>query len=68
MINFFAGNPEYYVNRSRACMQIGLIDMAYADLKKTLELDPSHEVAGSMLQNFNSSSKLAFDGKNFRKI
>lgn len=48
-IDFFSGNPEYYVNRSRACMQIGLIDMAFSDLKKTLELDPSHEVAASML-------------------
>ena len=24
-IDFFSGNPEYYVNRARACMQIGLV-------------------------------------------
>ena len=30
-------------------MQIGMVEMAYQDLKKTLELDPSHEVAASML-------------------
>ena len=49
-------------------MQIGLIDHAYADLKKTLELDPSHEVAGSMIQNFNQETKLAFTGRNFIKV
>lgn len=52
-IDFFSQNPEYYVNRARACMQIGMLDMAFNDLKKTLDLDPTHDVAASMLQNFN---------------
>ena len=34
-------------------MQIGMLDQAYTDLKKTLDLDPTHDVAASMLQNFN---------------
>lgn len=67
-IDFYSNNPEYYVNRARACMQTGSIDMAFADLKKTLDLDPSHEVASAMLQNFNQNSKLAFTGRKFVKI
>ena len=31
-IDFFSGNPEYYVNRARACMQLGLVDTAFKDL------------------------------------
>lgn len=49
-------------------MQTGNIDMAFADLKKTLDLDPSHEVASAMLQNFNQNTKLAFTGRKFVKI
>ena len=49
-------------------MQTGQVDMAYADLKKTLDLDPQHDVAASMLQNFNSDTKLAFTGRKFVKI
>ena len=49
-------------------MQIGMVDMAYNDLKKTLDLEPSHSVASSMLQNFNQDSKLAFTGRKFVKI
>ena len=49
-------------------MQIGLVDLAHSDLKKTLELDPTHEVASSMLQNFNQNPKLAFTGRIFVKI
>lgn len=48
-IDFFGRNPEYYINRARSCLQIGLVDQVYADLKKTLELNPQHEVASSML-------------------
>lgn len=49
-------------------MQIGMVDMAFTDLKKTLDLDPTHDVAASMLQNFNQTSKLAFTGRKFVKI
>jgi hypothetical protein len=49
-------------------MQLGLIEQAFKDLQKTLELDPSHAVAASMIQNFNVQPKLAFTGRNFVKI
>ena len=49
-------------------MQIGMVDMAHNDLKKTLDLDPSHDVAAAMLQNFNQTTKLAFTGRKFVKI
>ena len=45
-----------------------MVDMAYNDLKKTLDLDPQHDVAASMLQNFNQNNKLAFTGRKFVKI
>lgn len=67
-IDFFDGNPEYYINRARSCMQLGLIDVAYGDLKRCVELDPQHEVAASLLQQFNSEKKPLFVGKNFIKI
>jgi len=31
-------------------MQLGLTDVAYGDLKRTLELKPNHDVASSLLQ------------------
>jgi hypothetical protein len=49
-------------------MQLGLVDQAFRDLTKALELEPSHAVAGSMMVNFNTQSKLAFTGRNFVKI
>jgi tetratricopeptide (TPR) repeat protein len=48
-IDFFAGNPEYYINRARSCMTLGLVDVAYSDIQKCLELDPSHEIAANLL-------------------
>lgn len=67
-IDFFGGSADFYVNRARSSMQLGLIEQAFKDLQKTLELDPTHAVAASMMQNFNRSSKLAFTGRNFVKI
>lgn len=67
-IDFFDRNPEYYINRARCCMQLGLVDVAYSDLRRTLELKPNHEVASSLLQQFNTNKKLVFSGKNFIKI
>lgn len=66
-IDFFGGSPEYYINRARASMELGLVEHAYNDIKKTLEMDPSHQVAATMLQNFNTSQKLVFTGRNFVK-
>jgi len=52
-IEFFSENPEYYVNRARACMELALNEQAYADLKKCIELDSSHGVACALIQQFN---------------
>jgi hypothetical protein len=30
-------------------MELGLVDVAYADLKRTIELKPTHEIASSLL-------------------
>lgn len=35
-IDFFSGNPEYYVNRARSCMQLGMVETAFSDLQKCL--------------------------------
>lgn len=31
-IDFFGASPEYYINRARACMQLGLVEQAFKDL------------------------------------
>jgi hypothetical protein len=49
-------------------MELGMVDIAYKDLQKTLEMDPQHEIAQSMIQNFNQAPKLAFTGKRFVKV
>ena len=67
-IDFFAGNAEYYVNRARSCMQLQLMDSAYRDLKKCLELNPTHELASSMLMSFNTDKKLSFHSGRFIKV
>jgi hypothetical protein len=49
-------------------MQLGMIETAFSDLQKCLQMNPTHNVASSMMQNFNTSQKLAFTGKKFVKI
>lgn len=57
--------PEVYINRARACSEIGLMDKAYADIEKTLELQPNHPMANSMIQNYNRDTKPSFQGRRF---
>jgi hypothetical protein len=45
-----------------------MFDIAYNDLRRTLELKPNHETASSLLQQFNTNKKLVFTGKNFIKV
>ncbi len=49
-------------------MQLGLMDVAFQDLKKCLELDPSNQVAFSLLQQFNVDKKLVFTGGRYIKV
>jgi tetratricopeptide (TPR) repeat protein len=57
-----AGNAEYYVNRARACLEMGSFEAAYADLQKALEIDPCHDMASSLLQNFNRDKRVQYLG------
>jgi len=49
-IDFFDKNPEYYLNRAKACMELGLYDTTYNDLKKCLELNPTCERSSALFQ------------------
>ena len=49
-IEFFDNNPEYYLNRARACMELGHYDTCYQDLKKSLELNPNCERSNALFQ------------------
>ena len=49
-IEFFGNNPEYYLNRARACMELGHYDTCYQDLKKALELNPNCERSNALFQ------------------
>ena len=49
-IEFFDNNPEYYLNRARACMELGHYDTSYQDLKKSLELNPNCERSNALFQ------------------
>ena len=66
-IEFFAENPEYYVNRARACMELAMNEQAYSDLQKCLELDSTHGVANALIQQFNQAKKPMFNGRRFLK-
>lgn len=55
--------PEVFINRARACVELGLVENAYSDIEKTLELQPSHPVANAMIQNFNRDTKPSFQNK-----
>ena len=52
-IDFFSGNPEYYLNRAKACMELGQFGNAFEDLKVVLELDPTDDRANGMMMQFN---------------
>lgn len=41
--------PEAFNNRGRACLELRQIDLALYDFEKTIELDPTHAFAQSML-------------------
>lgn len=64
-IDFFGGNPEYYLNRAKCCMELGDYDVVYKDLTKCLDLNPSCERANALIQQFNKDSKVVFTGKKF---
>ena len=57
-IEYFGGNPEYYVNRARSSLEMGSFESGYADLQKALELDPTHDMASSLIQNFNRDKRV----------
>ena len=57
--------PEAFLNRAKAWIELGLIDSAYSDIEKTLELQPSHPTANAMIQNFNRDTKPAFKNGKF---
>ena len=57
--------PDVFLNRARACTELGLVDSAYADIEKTLDLQPDHVMANSMIQNFNRDTKPAFQNGKF---
>ena len=57
-----AGNAEYFVNRARSCLELGMFDSAYVDLQKALEIDPCHDMASSLLQNFNRDKRIQYVG------
>mmetsp|Transcript_477 Transcript_477/g.531 ORF Transcript_477/g.531 Transcript_477/m.531 type:complete len:274 (+) Transcript_477:679-1500(+) len=68
-IDYFDENAEYFVNRARSCAELGLIDSAYSDLQKALELDPSHDMASSMIQSYNRDKKLFYiEGRFYKNI
>ena len=46
------------MNRARSCVELGLVESAYNDLMKAIEIDPSHDMANSMIQNFNRDKKI----------
>lgn len=46
------------MNRARSCLEMGALEAAYADLQKALELDPSHGMANSLIQNFNRDKRI----------
>ena len=53
--------PEVFVNRARACVELGQMKNAFSDLDKTLVLSPNHEMAHSLLQRFNRAPKPQFE-------
>jgi hypothetical protein len=48
-------------------LRLGMTDVAYSDLRQCLQLKPDHDVASSLLQQFNTGKKLVFTGRNFVK-
>lgn len=67
-IDFFDGNPEYFLNRARACMELGEFDTVYKDLQRCLELNPQCDRASALMQQFNCERKVMFVGKKFVKV
>lgn len=57
-IDYFDRNPEYFVNRARSCIELGLIESAYTDLQRAIDQDPNNEMANGLIQNFNRDKKL----------
>jgi hypothetical protein len=57
--------PEVFINRARAWVELGLIDSAFSDIERTLELQPNHPMANAMIQNFNRDTKPSFQGGKF---
>ena len=48
IIEFFDKNPEYFLNRAKASMELGHFDTTYQDLKKCIELNPTCERANAL--------------------
>ena len=57
--------PEAFLNRAKAWTELGLIDSAYSDIEKTLEIQPNHPTANAMIQNFNRDTKPSFKNGKF---
>ena len=38
-------------------MELGLLESAYKDLQRALQLEPRHQVANSIMTNFNKDKK-----------
>ena len=67
-IEYYPANAEYYVNRARASLEMPQgFESAYGDLQKALEIDPAHDMASALIQNFNRDKRVQFVNGKFVK-
>ncbi|CAI2365018.1 unnamed protein product [Moneuplotes crassus] len=64
-IDYNSSMPDVFVNRAKACLELGLVESAYSDIERTLEIQPDHSLANSMIQNFNRETKPLFQNGKF---
>jgi tetratricopeptide (TPR) repeat protein len=67
-IDYNDSMPEVFLNRARACTELGLIENSYSDIERTLELQPGHPIANSLIQNFNRDTKPSFQNGKFQSF